>query len=202
MYYWRTLTPDQQEFILSLRKKEHRPWHCPQHDDWGERAYHVTAACYEHQAIIGSSPDRLMHFESDLLSLVSDHLQNVVSSWCILPNHYHLLLESRDIRGPLKDLGEFHGRTSFEWNGADKQRGRKVWHGSAERAIRSERHFWTTTNYIHHNPVRHGYVRKWQEWPFSSAGHFLEQVGRENALRIWREYPLLDYGKGWDAPSL
>lgn len=53
-------------------------------------------------------------------------------------------------------------------------------------------------NYVHHNPVRHRYVKRWQEWPFCSAGAFLEAVGRETAEEIWREYPLLDFGEEWD----
>jgi len=34
--------------------------------------------------------------------------------------------------------------------------------------------------------------------PTSSATDFLERVGREMAEKIWREYPILDYGKKWD----
>jgi putative transposase len=64
--------------------------------------------------------------------------------------------------------------------------------------MRSERHFWTSLNYIHNNPVRHRYVERWQDWPYSSASAFLESVGRETAEEIWRNYPLLDYGMDWD----
>lgn len=34
--------------------------------------------------------------------------------------------------------------------------------------------------------------------PWSSAADFIEPVGRETATKIWREYPILDYGKGCD----
>jgi len=57
---------------------------------------------------------------------------------------------------------------------------------------------WVVTNYIHHNPIKQGYVKKWQDWPFSSAAAFLENVGRERAAAVWRDYPILDLGKGWD----
>jgi len=53
-------------------------------------------------------------------------------------------------------------------------------------------------NYIHHNPVHHGYVEKWQDWPWSSAAAFLDNAGPERALQLWRKYPILDYGKKWD----
>ncbi len=64
--------------------------------------------------------------------------------------------------------------------------------------MRSERHFWATVNYVHNNPIKHGYVDGWQDWPFSNAAQYLDQVGREKAEEIWREYPVLDYGKDWD----
>ena len=75
-------------------------------------------------------------------------------------------------------------------------------HGAAERSVRNERHFWATLSYVHHNPIRHGYTRRWREWPFSSAVEYVEQVGRTTAARIWKDYPLLEYGKGWDDPEL
>ncbi|MDD5599832.1 MAG: hypothetical protein PHV82_17950, partial [Victivallaceae bacterium] len=46
--------------------------------------------------------------------------------------------------------------------------------------------------------LRHKYVRKWDEWTYSSAKQFLDEAGREEALKIWQQYPLLDYGKGRD----
>ncbi|HXI88717.1 MAG TPA: hypothetical protein VNO24_01765 [Blastocatellia bacterium] len=61
--------------------------------------------------------------------------------------------------------------------------------------MKSERHFWASLNYVHHNPVHHGYVERWQDWPWSSAAEFLQRVAREKAAEIWKKYPILDYGK-------
>ena len=116
----------------------------------------------------------------------------------MLPNHYHLLLHVPDLREATHTLGRLQGRTSHAWNGEDDQRGRKVWSAPADRAIRGDSHFWVTLNYIHHNPVKHGHVTRWQDWPWSSARDYLEAVGREEAARMWMQYPVLDYGKGWD----
>lgn len=73
-----------------------------------------------------------------------------------------------------------------------------MWYNCAERTKRSEGHFWGSLNYVHHNPVKHGYAKRWQDWPFSSATVWLDAVGREKAEKIWRSYPLFDYGKDWD----
>jgi putative transposase len=107
-------------------------------------------------------------------------------------------LKTERIRELRDKLGQFHGRSSFEWNRIDNQRGRKVWHNCFEKPMKSERHFWATLNYVHHNPVHHGYVRRWSDWPWSSAAQYLEKVGVEEAKRIWLKYPILDYGKKWD----
>jgi len=123
-----------------------------------------------------------------------------IHAWCVLPNHYHLLVSVPDLRATTRALGRLHGRTSYRWNQEEHTRGRQVWHAAADRWMRSDRHFWATMNYIHHNPVHHGYVKRWQDWPFSSAHELLAQLGPAAVERLWRAYPLADYGKGWDEP--
>ena len=201
MYDWRRMSKSEREVVLAGRQRAGLPWHSPPHEDRGEGAYHITAACYEHAPIIGATAERMTNCEAKLLGAVQPWC-TAIYAWCLLPNHYHLLVDTARVEALLKELGQFHGRTSYEWNGQDAARGRQVWHGSQERAMRSNRHFWATMNYVHNNPVRHGYVRRWQDWPFSSARQFLEEMGREEAERIWREYPVLDYGEGWDDAAL
>lgn len=46
--------------------------------------------------------------------------------------------------------------------------------------------------------MKHGYVKHWQDWPFSSAADYLASIGRDEAVRIWKAFPILDYGSGWD----
>ena len=64
--------------------------------------------------------------------------------------------------------------------------------------IRSERHFYATINYIHYNPVKHGWTSRADEWVCSSIWAYLETKGRDWLVDVWRRYPLKDYGKGWD----
>src|SRR6266581_394834 len=125
------------------------------------------------------------------------HLRFLISASCF-ENHYHALVEVPDVKALLHELGLLHGRTSHAWNGEEQARGRKVFFRAVERAMKSDRHYWATLNYVHHNPVRHGYVTRWTDWPWSSATEYLAQTGVEEAKRIWQEYPLRDYGKDWD----
>ena len=156
-----------------------------------------TAACYEHLAHVGYSAERMNDFESKLTEKAKAVTEHLVA-WVLLPNHYHFLAVTQDAKTVTKDLGKLHGKTSFNWNGEESNRGRKVWCNAVETEMKSDRHYWATINYIHHNPVKHGYVEKWQDWPYSSAHQFLDDVGPEEARNIWNEYPITEYGKGWD----
>src|SRR6266516_5231105 len=191
-YTWRQLTPTQREEVLAWRKDNARPWHSPPHrPNYGHLHFLVSATCYEHAHHIGLSPQRMDGFSATLLELLQQHAARTVA-WCVLPNHYHALVEAPNILKLLHELGRLHGRTSHAWNGEENSRGRKVFFRAVERAMRSDRHFWATLNYVHHNPVRHGYVKRWTDWPWSSATEYVAQTGAEEAKRVWHEYPLRD----------
>jgi len=201
MYLWRKLNERQREELLEFRRFNDRPWHSPQHLESQDGRYLLTAACFEHLHVVGSNPKRLADFSERLLEVLEIDCENIYA-WCVLPNHYHALVLTGKLPDLLHNIGKLHGRTAFEWNGEENERGRKVWFSCVETRMKSERHFWATLNYVHHNPVHHGYVQQWQDWPFSSGAAFLEKTGHEQAAKLWKEYPVLDYGKDWDAPDL
>jgi putative transposase len=201
-YIWRKLTPNQREELLEWRKAKERPWHTPPHrPNYGHLNFLVTATCYEHAPIIGFTAERMDAFSAALLDVLQQYC-NRTFAWCVLPNHYHALVEAPNILRMLHELGRFHGRTSHAWNGEENKRGRQVFHGSVERFMRSERHYFATLNYVHNNPVHHGYARLWTDWLWSSAAEFIKHVGRTETERLWREYPLHEYGKKWDPADL
>jgi putative transposase len=198
MYKWRKMSPSQRAETLRMRRQSGQPWHSPPHLDLeGDYIYFVTSACYEHKPIISVASDRMKECESTVLEIVTKTCTDTYA-WCIIPNHYHFMARTERFRELRRELGLFHGRSSRTWNLEDVTKGRKVWFNCFERLIRSERHFYTTLNYIHHNPIKHGLVNHWQDWPFSSAREFLGKVGREKAEEIWQQYPILDYGDKWD----
>jgi putative transposase len=197
MYDWRKMNERQRKQTIELRLRVHAPIHSVPHWDNGPNQYMISATCFEHRPHIGYSLERMADFEQQLLDTLEAHTAQLYC-WCILPNHYHALVFTDEVKALLTRLGQLHGRTSFQWNGEENQRGRKTWFRAVETVMKSERHFWVTFNYIHNNPVKHEYVEKWQDWPFSSANIWLEKLGRTRMRGIWREYPPLDYGEDWD----
>ena len=140
----------------------------------------------------------MAEFEAELLGAI---VAAKIFGWVVLPNHYHILVHPPDLHALLVNLGQLHGRTSHKWNGEEDCRRRKVWHRAAETVMKSERHFWATLNYVLHNPVRHGYVGQWQDWPFSSAAQYLADVPREEAERRWASIRSSILGQTGTRPS-
>ena len=201
MYRWRQMTPEQRKEALKYRQRHRLPWHGPPHFESDSEVYLISVACYEHKPVIGVSAIRMAEFEAELLEAAQSACQQVYA-WIVLPNHYHLLVHSPEIKSFLAMLGKLHGRISYRWNREEDSRGRQVWHRAAETAMKSKRHFWVTLNYVLHNAVRRGYVARWQDWPYCNSADYLAEVGSEEAKRRWLEYPILDYGKDWDPPEL
>ena len=198
MYYWRRLSESQRKDVLEYRRLQRYPLHTPPHFDVSSDCqFIITATCYEHKKIIGKSPERMTETEKAVLDICHSN-GAIIYAWCILLNHYHLLLRTDNIKKVRAALGKFHGSSSYRWNSEDDQRGRKVWHNCFERKMRSERHFFASLNYVLNNAVHHGYVDRWESWIWSNASEYLEMVGREQALKIWKEYPIRDYGSKWD----
>jgi putative transposase len=97
-----------------------------------------------------------------------------ISAFCIMPNHVHLIIKPlcraddsyhtlTDITSTLKSV------TAHKINQALQLRG-KLWQDeSYDRIMRDEKEYLETCEYVINNPVKAGFVKKWEDW----AGTFL-----------------------------
>src|SRR6185437_7572457 len=116
-YLWRDLNEKQRAELLAWRQERGYPWHSPPHrPNFGLLRFLISASCYEHRHFIGKSPERMDLFSRELMKVLNGHARQTFA-WCVLPNHYHALVEAPDIKALLHELGVFHGRTSHTWNG-------------------------------------------------------------------------------------
>lgn len=196
MYEYRKLTPEQRQELVKERKALGFPPHQPPHPIREARYYLLTAACYEHRHHI-HTPERRQSLLDLLFEQFTQHGIELCA-WAVLTNHYHLLAHVTEFEILGDIFQRVHGRTSREWNQEDNVRGRQVWYRYSDRAIRSDGHYYTTLNYIHYNPVKHGLTASPYDWAWSSVPWHVEHHGREWLRNIWLSYPLRDYGKTWD----
>ena len=54
-------------------------------------------------------------------------------------------------------------------------------------------------NYIHHNPVKHGYAANMADWDYSSYQYYLSRYGEEWLADSFRRYPIIDFSDRSDA---
>ena len=166
------------------------PPHIYVDDTW----YMITASTLNHAPFLKSDQAKV---------LVRDTFQNLLQifgisllAWVMLDDHYHLLLKTKLGNELLHFIGRLHGSTSRQINLQDRVVGRKIWHNYWDSCIRNEVDLWARFNYIHQNPVKHGYVRNLEDWPFSSYHFYLREKGAEWLEDCLRLYPVIDYLEG------
>jgi len=67
--------------------------------------------------------------------------------------------------------------------------GLPVWWNYWDYCPRGDEEYMTRVNYLLNNPVKHGYVRKLTEYPFSTFHGLYAGMGRESLAGQFREYP-------------
>jgi putative transposase len=197
MYDYRKMTKQERVRVLARRKWLQQPWHAPPHFEQSHGVYLISAACYEHHPIMATDARRDAWEETLLVRLASEPDDMEIHAWVVLPNHYHLLIDG-DLRLFARNIARLHNGTATQWNREDNAPARKVWHRFSDRLIRTERHYYASLNYIHANPVKHGHAPCPDAWPHSSFALYLDTVGRERLAQWWTEYPVGQYGQGWD----
>jgi putative transposase len=172
------------------------PWHRPPHPKGAEGWYLITAACYEHRHHF-SAANELTALQMRLFEAFSE-AENECGGWVVMPNHYHALVTVNGFTTLGKAIGKVHGRSSRYANLRDNAPRRRVWYKYSDRKIRSERHYWTCLHYMIANPVKHGFSETMVGWAWSCIHELLSDHGEEWIDELCREYPLLEFGKGWD----
>lgn len=116
-----------------------------------------------------------------------------IYAWVILSNHYHFLFQFKEKQNLGKFIGFINGGNSFDLNSLENKKGRQVWWSYWDNCIRDEETFYKRFNYIHHNPVKHGYVKRCEDYEFSSYNYYLKKLGEEYMGSIFARYPIIDF---------
>jgi putative transposase len=125
-YLWRQLNEKQRAELLAWRKRYGYPWHSPPHrPNFGHLRFLISASCFEHRHYIGHSLERMDNFLRDLLAVFATHASQTFA-WCILPNHYHALVETPDVKALLRELGLLHGRTAHAFSKGNRTKVERV----------------------------------------------------------------------------
>ena len=102
----------------------------------------------------------MSHFDGERYRLLA---------WCVMPNHVHALIETKE-GFPLADV--LHSWKSFTGSQANKflnRRGEFWQREYLDRFVRNAEHYEAVVAYIEENPVKAGLAKFKTEWAWSSA---------------------------------
>jgi len=89
-------------------------------------------------------------------------------SYCLMPNHVHLILVPSTADGLAGAVSEIHRRYTRMINFREGWRGH-LWQGRFASFVMSEQHLMGAVRYVERNPVKAGLVERSEDWPWSSA---------------------------------
>jgi len=127
--------------------------------------YHVTSRGNARQAIFEDDADRRIFL--DVLSIVTDRFHWLCHSYCLMENHYHLLIET-----PMGNLSRGMRQLNGVYTQRFNQRYKRVGHLFQGRykaiIVEKDSHLLSLCRYVVLNPVRAGLVGKPEQWRWSS----------------------------------
>jgi len=132
--------------------------------------------------------------------------------YCLLPNHYHFLIRVRDIEdiekalpkpnseNPLSlpdrlahQVGTFQNAYAKAFNKQQSRRGSLFEQSFGRKEVKSAAYFSSVVHYIHANAVHHGFVRKIDDWAYTSYHSYLSKqqskLNREEVIGWFGELP-------------
>ena len=127
--------------------------------------YHVTSRGNGQEDIYRDEEDRDIFLE--VLSAVKEHFNWEIHAYCLMSNHYHLLVETPDANLS-KGMRQLNGVYTQRFNRKHKRVGH-VYQGRYKAIIvQKEAYLLELARYIVLNPVRARMVRSAKDWPWSS----------------------------------
>ena len=162
--------------LLSLAYCE--PMARPLRLEFAGALYHVTSRGDRREDIYEDDEDRVAFL--NVLASVARRFNWLVHAYCLMSNHYHLLIETPD-----GNLSQGMRQLNGVYTQYSNRRHRRVGHLFQGRykaiLVQKESYLLEVACYIVLNPVRAGMVRSAGDWPWSS---YRATAGRE-AIPEW-----------------
>jgi REP element-mobilizing transposase RayT len=149
----------------------------------------LVPGCIYHLFNRGNNRENIFREEINypfFLGLVEKYLAPIahVYAYCLLKNHFHLLvhlypeseLSDKLIEKPHLPFSNLFNAYAKSYNKVYKRTGSLFEEHPERRRIDDERYFLGAVKYIHTNPVNHGFVYDIDDYPWSSYPFYKQQT--------------------------
>ena len=132
--------------------------------------YFITNVTYNRLPILVEHGDLLM----TSMESIGNKEDVIIIAYTILPEHLHLIMDVNDF-----NISTIMQRIKMSFGALYRGRMRansgRIWqHRFWDHIIRSQEDFNRHLDYIHYNPVKHGYAKSPFEWEYSSIHDYLD----------------------------
>jgi len=128
--------------------------------------YHVTQRGNRRQQTFFEDSDYALY--RDLLATAAQRAGASVWSYCLMPNHVHIILVPADEDGLRRTFADAHRRYTSYINARHRWTGH-LWQGRFGAVAMDEQHLAAAFRYVALNPVRAGLADTAAGWPWSSV---------------------------------
>jgi len=151
--------------------------------------YHVTSRGNERRTVFQSNRDREKYLS--YLESAHDRYGAVIHGYCLMGNHYHLLLETP--RGNLSKILQYINGSYTTYFNIKRGRSGHLFQGRFKGVlVDKDEYCKELSRYVHLNPVRAGLVKAPLEYPWSSYRYY---VGKDKKPEwLTTEFVLGDFG--------
>ena len=151
--------------------------------------YHVTSRGDRRENIYENTKDRLSFLE--VLGNVCDECNWVCHAYCLMDNHYHLIIETPDANLS-RGMRQLNGIYSQRFNRAHNRVGHCFQGRYKAIHVDKESYLLELARYVVLNPVRAEMVRTADEWPWSS---YHTTIGKTKAIEwLQTDWLLASFG--------
>jgi REP element-mobilizing transposase RayT len=127
--------------------------------------YHVTARGHERSSIFRNDADRKKFLE--LLGSIGRDEKWLIHAYCLMTNHYHLLVET-PLGSLSRGMRSLNGRYTQWFNWKHRRSGHLFEGRFRSVLVQKETHLLELCRYVVLNPVRAGLVRRPGDWRWSN----------------------------------
>lgn len=152
--------------------------------------YHVMSRGNEKKEIFKSQRDREKFLE--YLASANDRYGAVIQAYCLMVNHYHLLLETPE--GNLPEIMQHINGAYTTYFNVKRKRSGHLFQGRYKAIlVEADSYAAELSRYIHLNPLRVGLVEKPEDYPWSSYRSYIGQNPPAEWLKT--EFILSSFGQ-------
>ena len=163
---------------------------------------HFLTATINHWVPIFTRPDTV-DIVFDSWRFLQDQADLRLYGYVILENHLHLVAQSPDLPGDIRRFKSYTARRILDWlneHGHQQVLETLAWNklrhkvdsdyqlwdeGSHPQLMSDDNMLRQKLDYIHHNPVKRGYVDRAEHWRYSSARDYAGQPGLIDVYTGW-----------------